>query len=94
MQELLDGLLPRPFPGLLFQCVPHDGKTDLERSIPHNPWAPGGSARCRLDCRLATASVQECAAASLGALGARQSMVFSEHSKIVAVGREAEADCT
>ena len=35
MQELLDGLLPRLFPGLLFQCVPHDGKTDLERSIPH-----------------------------------------------------------
>ena len=37
MQELLDGLLPRLFPGLLFQCVPHDGKTDLERSIPHKP---------------------------------------------------------
>ena len=34
MQVLLDGLLPRLFPGLLFQCVPHDGKTDLERSIP------------------------------------------------------------
>ena len=35
MQVLLDGLLPRLFPGLLFQCVPHDGKTDLERSIRH-----------------------------------------------------------
>ncbi len=35
MQALLDGLLPRLFPGLPFLCVPHDGKTDLERSIPH-----------------------------------------------------------
>ena len=34
MQVLLDGLLPRLFPGLPFQCLPHDGKTDLERSIP------------------------------------------------------------
>ena len=34
MQALLDGLLPRLFPGLLFQCVPHDGKADLEKSIP------------------------------------------------------------
>ena len=35
MQVLLDGLLPRLFPGLPFLCVPHDGKTDLERSISH-----------------------------------------------------------
>ena len=35
MRVLLDGLLPRLLPGLLFQCVPHDGKTDLERSIRH-----------------------------------------------------------
>lgn len=34
MQALLDGLLPRLFPGLPFLCIPHDGKTDLERSIP------------------------------------------------------------
>ena len=34
MGVLLDGLLPRLFPGLPFQCVPHEGKTDLERSIP------------------------------------------------------------
>ena len=34
MQVLLDGLLPRLFPGLSFLCVPHEGKTDLERSIP------------------------------------------------------------
>lgn len=35
MRVLLDGLLPRLFPGLPFRCVSHDGKTDLERSIPH-----------------------------------------------------------
>lgn len=34
MRVLLDGLLPRLFPGLPFQCVPHEGKSDLERSIP------------------------------------------------------------
>ena len=34
MKELLDGLLPRLFPGLNFLCVPHEGKQDLERSIP------------------------------------------------------------
>ena len=34
MKALLDGLLPRLFPDLMFQCVPHDGKTDLEKSIP------------------------------------------------------------
>ena len=33
MKELLDGLLPRLFPGLNFLCVPHEGKQDLERSI-------------------------------------------------------------
>ena len=34
MQVLLDGLLPRLFPTLPFLCVPHEGKTDLERSVP------------------------------------------------------------
>ena len=34
MQALLDGLLPRLFPTLQFLCVPHDGKTDLEQSVP------------------------------------------------------------
>ena len=34
MQVLLDGLLPRLFPDLPFQCVPHKGKRDLQRSIP------------------------------------------------------------
>lgn len=34
MADLLDGLLPRLFPALQFLCVPHDGKQDLEKSIP------------------------------------------------------------
>ena len=33
MQILLEGLLPRLFPELPFLCVPHNGKTDLDRSI-------------------------------------------------------------
>lgn len=34
MKELLDGMLPRMFPDLKFLCVPHDGKHDLDDSIP------------------------------------------------------------
>lgn len=34
MKVLLDGLLPRLFPDLPFLCVPHEGKRDLELSIP------------------------------------------------------------
>ncbi len=34
MKVLLDGMLPRLFPGMRFLCVPHEGKNDLERSIP------------------------------------------------------------
>ena len=34
MADLLDDFLPRLFPELRFQCIPHDGKQDLERSIP------------------------------------------------------------
>lgn len=37
MRVLLDGWLPRLFPGWVdgqhFQCVPHEGKSDLDRSI-------------------------------------------------------------
>ncbi len=33
MGDLLEVLLPRLFPGLYFQCVPHEGKQDLEKSI-------------------------------------------------------------
>ena len=39
MRALLDDWLPRLFPGWVkgehFQCVPHEGKSDLDRSIPH-----------------------------------------------------------
>lgn len=34
MKVLLDGLLPRLFPDLSFLCIPHEGKQDLEQSIP------------------------------------------------------------
>ena len=34
MSVLLTGLLPRLFPDLVFQCLPHEGKQDLDRSIP------------------------------------------------------------
>jgi hypothetical protein len=34
MKVLLDGLLPRLVPGLQFLCVPHEGKADLEKSVP------------------------------------------------------------
>ncbi len=34
MQILLEGLLPRLFPNLIFHCTPHRGKRDLDRSIP------------------------------------------------------------
>ena len=33
MEALLQGLLPRLFPGLRFLCVPHEGKDDLDSSI-------------------------------------------------------------
>ena len=34
MKVLLDGLLPRLFPDVAFLCVPHEGKQDLEKSLP------------------------------------------------------------
>jgi hypothetical protein len=34
MKTLLEGLLPRLVPGIPFICVPHEGKQDLEKSIP------------------------------------------------------------
>ena len=34
MKTFLDSLLNRLFPGLAFLCVPHEGKSDLEKSIP------------------------------------------------------------
>jgi hypothetical protein len=59
MKVLLDGLLPRLFPGLAFLCVPHEGKRDLEKSIPQKlrAWREPGVQFCVLrdndgaDCR-------------------------------------------
>lgn len=34
MKALLEGLLPRIFPDMVFQCISHDGKAELERSVP------------------------------------------------------------
>ncbi len=34
MRVLLEGMLPRVFPGLEFLCIPHEGKQDLEKSVP------------------------------------------------------------
>jgi len=48
MKVLLDGLLPRLFPGLPFLCVPHEGKQDLEKSIPRKlrAWQEPGVRFC------------------------------------------------
>ena len=34
MRDLLDGLLPRLYPNMEFKCLAHEGKSDLEKSIP------------------------------------------------------------
>ena len=34
MKVLLEGMLPRLFPGLSILCLAHEGKSDLEKSIP------------------------------------------------------------
>jgi len=59
MKVLLDGLLPRLFPNLPFLCVPHEGKQDLEKSIPRKlrAWQEPGVRFCVIrdndgaDCR-------------------------------------------
>ena len=59
MGNLLEVLLPRLFPGLSFQCVPHEGKQDLEKSIPRKlkAWRVPGVFFCVIrdndsgDCR-------------------------------------------
>lgn len=44
MKVLLEGLLPRLFPDLSFLCLPHEGKQDLEKSIPRKlrAWRESG----------------------------------------------------
>lgn len=34
MADLLNVLLHRLFPGLEFRCIEHEGKQDLEKSVP------------------------------------------------------------
>jgi hypothetical protein len=59
MKVLLDGLLPRLLPGLPFLCVPHEGKQDLEKSLPRKlrAWKEPGVRFCVVrdndkgDCR-------------------------------------------
>ncbi len=48
MKVLLEALLPRLYPGLSFQCVPHEGKQDLEKSIPRKlrAWTEPGVRFC------------------------------------------------
>ena len=48
MKVMLDGLLPRLFPELSFLCVPHEGKQDLEKSIPRKlrAWREPGVRFC------------------------------------------------
>lgn len=65
MKVLLDGLLPRLFPGLPFLCVPHKGKRDLEQSIPRKlkAWREPGVRFCVIrdndsaDCRALKARI-------------------------------------
>jgi hypothetical protein len=48
MKVFLEGLLPRLFPRLAFICVAHEGKQDLERSIPRKlrAWREPGVRFC------------------------------------------------
>lgn len=45
MKVLLEGLLPRLFPDLAFLCVAHEGKQDLEKSVPRKlrAWCEPGA---------------------------------------------------
>ena len=48
MKYLLDELLPRILPeNVIFQTIPHNGKRDLEKSIPRKPrgWSEPGAVR-------------------------------------------------
>lgn len=59
MKVFLEALLPRLFPELNFLCIPHEGKSDLEKSIPRKlrAWTEPGVRFCVLrdidegDCR-------------------------------------------
>ena len=67
MKVLLQGLLPRLFPDLRFLCVEHEGKQDLEKSVPRKlrAWREPGVRFLVLrdndgaDCRKVKARLQE-----------------------------------
>jgi hypothetical protein len=67
MKTLLDGLLPRLFGDLRFLCVPHEGRTHLEKSIPRKlrAWREPGVRFCVVrdndggDCAALKASLHE-----------------------------------
>lgn len=50
MKIFLEEFLPRHFPGLKFLCIPHEGKKDLEQSIPRKlrAWREPGALFCIL----------------------------------------------
>lgn len=50
MKVFLEELLPRLFPSLSFLCIPHEGKQDLEKSIPRKlkAWREPGVRFCVL----------------------------------------------
>ena len=45
MKTLLDGLLPRIFPGMLFLCIDYEGKDDLHKNFPKLMKSWGGGRR-------------------------------------------------
>lgn len=59
MRVLLDGLMPRLYPGVAYLCVLHEGKQDLEKSLPRKlrAWNEPGARFCVIrdndgvDCR-------------------------------------------
>lgn len=74
MKVLLDGLLPRLFPGLPFWCIAHEGKSDLELSIPRKlrAWREPGVRFVVIrdndggDCRGLKAALRGCAKQAVG----------------------------
>ena len=65
LKVLLDALLPRLIPGISFLCVTHEGKQDLERSVPRKlrAWQEPGARFVVVrdndgaDCRVLKASL-------------------------------------
>jgi hypothetical protein len=72
MRELLNGLLPRMIPGVEYVLVPHEGKSDLEQSIPRKlkAWRRPGARfiivrdQDAADCRVVKDKLQQLAASS------------------------------